>query len=59
MPVYHIGDHPFRCVVKDDKLTKHYVSVLFQLSPGTTADKIAELKATASEMVGQIPGLHR
>ncbi|KXL47999.1 hypothetical protein M433DRAFT_157523 [Acidomyces richmondensis BFW] len=36
-----------------------YHIVLFQLNPDTPADKVAELKTTASEMVGQIPGLSR
>lgn len=56
MPVYHIGDRPDRWGVKCGKLTENTLTVLFQLNPDTPADKVAELKTTASEMVGQIPG---
>ncbi|KAF2101777.1 hypothetical protein NA57DRAFT_34413, partial [Rhizodiscina lignyota] len=31
--------------------------VLFKLKPGTSPEKIEEMKATGSAMVGQVPGL--
>ncbi|KAK4630970.1 hypothetical protein CLAFUW4_03119 [Fulvia fulva] len=36
-----------------------YHIVLFKLKPGTPQEKVEELKAAGSAMVGQVPGLQR
>ncbi|CAK3809809.1 Hypothetical predicted protein [Lecanosticta acicola] len=36
-----------------------YHIVLFKLKPNTPAEKISEMKAAGSAMVGQVPGLQR
>lgn len=55
MVVYHVGKHiralAFRLVDDIDRPI-----VLFKLNPGTSDEKIAELKAAGEAMVGQVPG---